>query len=136
VTLVRRATPDDLEAIGRIQEASPEAARWIPAEYLVYDCWVAEAGGKVAGFLVSRKAGEEREILNLAVEPASRRRGLARALVLHELASGGRAWFLEVRESNAEARRLYANCGFRETGVRAGYYDGPAEDAVVMSFFS
>ena len=44
-------------------------------------------------------------------------------------AEGGRAVFLEVRESNASARALYRKAGFKETGGRTGYYSDPAEDA-------
>ena len=69
---VRAATADDLAAIAAIQEASPEASQWDPASYLDYECSVAASGGRVAGFLVVRQiASDEREILNLAVDPAA-----------------------------------------------------------------
>jgi len=134
--LIRRATRDDLTAIARIQAASFKASQWDPESYLRYDCYVAEADDELSGFLVSRGIADEREILNLAVHPAFRRRGLASALVQHELAATARAWFLEVRGGNAGARRLYAKLGFVEIATRPAYYANPAEDAIVMRFFS
>ena len=86
--------------------------------------------------MVAIDAADEGEILNLAVVPAGRRRGLGHALVhriLETLASrGARAIYLEVRESNAPARRLYAAHGFREVGRRKQYYRRPIEDAIVL----
>jgi len=134
---IRPATKDDLVAIAKIQEASPQASHWDPGEYLAYDCVVAEVADKVCGFLVSREtAPGEREILNLAVEPSSRRKGIARALLEHQFRSYQGDWYLEVRESNAEATKLYENLHFKRVAVRKGYYDTPPESAIVMRFFS
>lgn len=97
---------------------------------------VAEVGGGVAGYVVARDAAGEGEILNLAVAPAGRRHGVGRALVecvLGELSTRGvRDVFLEVRESNAAARALYAAQGFQEVGRRRRYYRQPVEDAIVL----
>jgi [ribosomal protein S18]-alanine N-acetyltransferase len=86
----------------------------------------ATEGRRLVGFIVSRLAADEAEILSIAVEPARRGRGLARALLdrnLRRLAgAGARAVFLEVDEGNAPARALYRRAGFREIGRRAGYY--------------
>ncbi len=143
---IRPATRDDLAAIAAIQAASPEASQWEPASYLEHDCTVAIVDGAVAGFLVSREiAGVhvshpsgrgEREILNLAVHPSQRRRGVARRLLENELAGARGQWFLEVRESNAGARRFYEALGFRVSGQRKDYYREPPEGAIVMRFFS
>jgi ribosomal-protein-alanine N-acetyltransferase len=140
---VRAATAEDVPAIAVIQALSPEASQWDPASYLGYDCMVAttlpDGGGtaRVLGFLVARQiAPGEREILNLAVEPSERRRGVARALLRAELGRGKNRWFLEVRESNSCAIRLYANAGFRVTGRRESYYHDPPETAIVMKFNS
>src|SRR5256885_11226021 len=98
--VIRAATAEDLPAIAAIQAASPGAAQWEPGSYLDYDCRVADASGCVAGFLVIRQvAPDEREILNLAVDPAKRRRGIARELLAAAMGAKG-AWFLEVRGSN------------------------------------
>jgi ribosomal protein S18 acetylase RimI-like enzyme len=135
---LRAATPDDLAAIARIQAASPEASQWEPASYLAYDCLVAIFEGAVAGFLVTRSTGpDESEILNLAVDPALRRHGIARRLMEHVLGQDSKvAWFLEVRESNATAIGLYRALGFRVAGRREEYYQEPLEAGIVMRILS
>lgn len=135
--LVRRGGEADLAAIAAIQSASPQAAQWPPADYLSYDLRVAVCGDRVAGFLADRQvAGGEREILNLAVAPEFRRRGVARALVRSFLDGFHGVVFLEVRSSNAGARELYKSLGFQELALRHGYYDFPPEPGVVMKFRS
>lgn len=98
--------------------------------------FVAEAAGAIIGYTIGRVAADEGEILNVGVHPGWRRRGVARALVrtlLDALAAGGaRQVYLEVRESNAAARQLYAGYGFGEVGRRARYYRRPVEDAVIL----
>jgi len=80
--MVRPGCEADLDAVARIQSASPEAAQWDVREYLKYDFVVALCGESVAGFAVARRvAPDESELLNLAVDPAFRRRGIARRLV-------------------------------------------------------
>jgi ribosomal-protein-alanine acetyltransferase len=134
---IRPARFTDLAVIAAIQSASPEAAWWNPPDYLKHDCRVAEVKGCVAGFLVTREvAPGEREILNLAVDPAERRTGIARGLVGDALARAKGAWFLEVRASNSAAIQLYESAGFKRAGRRPAYYREPAEDAIVMRFFS
>ncbi len=97
---------------------------------------VAETGDTIAGYVVALDAADEGEILNLAVAPAGRRNGLGRALVEEILealvARGVRQVYLEVRESNAPARALYAAQEFREVGRRKQYYRRPVEDAIVL----
>jgi [ribosomal protein S18]-alanine N-acetyltransferase len=131
--LIRAATPDDLPGIAGIQGTSG----WSPPSYLHYDCRVAVSDGFITGFLVSRQtAPGEREILNLAVHPSFRRRGIARSLLEDELARSRGAWFLEVRESNLAALALYESMGFHPSGRRPDYYLDPPESAIVMRFFS
>lgn len=131
---IRPARAEDREAIAAIQSVSPEAARWDPAGY---DVEVAEVAGRVVGFLVTRALGDaEFEILNLAVAPPQRRAGIARALVrwLCERVRGD--VFLEVRESNLAARKLYQSLQFQEVSRRPDYYDYPSETGIVMKFHS
>lgn len=128
---IRKALPSDsprLEGIERLSFADPT---WRGDDFFRYDCVVAEIEGQIAGFIVSRSVYQEREILNLAVAPEWRRRGVAKALLEHQLAQGG-THFLEVRESNLAAQALYRQFGFHEVGRRFGYYDLPAESAIVM----
>ena len=85
----------------------------------------------LVGFIMSRMAADEAEILSVAVAPARRGRGLSRPLLDHHLRSlaglGARAIFLEVDEHNVPACRLYEGAGFREAGRREAYYaDGAA----------
>jgi len=88
----------------------------------------AVAGRTVIGFILSRSAAGEAEILSVAVAPSWRGRGFAGTLLhlhLRRLAGlGVQTVFLEVDENNAPARRLYRRAGFREVGRRQGYYDG------------
>jgi ribosomal protein S18 acetylase RimI-like enzyme len=133
---VRAATAEDLAAITAIQALSPEASQWDPASYLGYECLVA-TDTRMLGFLVTRQTTPgEREILNLAVDPSARRRGVARALLQVELGRGKNQWFLEVRESNFRAIKLYESAGFRVAGRRESYYRNPPEPGIVMKFDS
>lgn len=83
-------------------------------------------GGGLVGFIVSRLAVDEAEVLSIAVARARRGCGLARSLLdlnLRRLAGlGARTVFLEVDEHNAAACALYRGAGFREAGRRQGYY--------------
>lgn len=128
--MIRAGAASDLERVEAIQKASPEAAQWTVSDYLYYSFVVAEIDGAVAGFAVWRGVDvEEWELLNIAVDPAWRGRGVGRALI--DALPAGRV-FLEVRESNANARRLYEQCGFAVIGKRRRYYQHPAEDGIVL----
>lgn len=91
----------------------------------------------IIGYIVCWLVADELHILDLATEPAQRRKGIARQLVLAALRYGYernvRRSFLEVRTSNAAALNLYEGLGFVRSIVRKGYYDLPVEDAVVMA---
>jgi [ribosomal protein S18]-alanine N-acetyltransferase len=139
--VIRRGGAGDLGAIAAIQAASPEAAQWDVSDYVRYDLRVAICEKQVVGFLVSRVAGgptgpSEREILNLAVPPDFRRKGVARALVQSLLNDKAGPVLLEVRPSNRAAVGLYKSLGFEEISRRPGYYDSPPEAAIVMKFHS
>lgn len=92
-------------------------------------------GRVVVGFILSRLAADEAEILSVAVAPNERGRGLSQGLLqthLGQLAGlGVRTLYLEVEETNAPARRLYARAGFRDVGLREGYYQGAGRPARV-----
>ena len=75
-------------------------------------------------------------MMNVAVSPAYRRRGIARELIqalLRELArQGSHRLTLEVRASNAPARALYESLSFAQVGRRPNYYRNPKEDALIL----
>jgi ribosomal-protein-alanine N-acetyltransferase len=154
VIAVRPAAESDLDEIWRIQSASGQAAQWNAADYLAHECVVAVIGdrapgeessgmnahsteGRIAGFAVARRtAPDEIEILNVAVDPPYRRRGVARSLIQELVVKFPGAVFLEVRQSNSAARKLYHSLGFQVIAVRQNYYDSPDESAIVMKFHS
>ena len=96
----------------------------------------AEHDGVVTGFACFRVTATEAELLNLAVLPLVRRQGTGSRLLKHvfqEVAQrGAERIFLEVRESNVAAWRLYERFGFQPVGRRRGYYAQPAADAVIL----
>jgi ribosomal-protein-alanine N-acetyltransferase len=89
----------------------------------------------LAGFIMSRMAADEAEILSVAIAAGRRGRGLSRPLLdvhLRSLAGRSvRAVLLEVDEQNEPARRLYNRAGFREVGRRQGYYESGATALVL-----
>jgi [ribosomal protein S18]-alanine N-acetyltransferase len=92
------------------------------------------------GFVLSRQAADEAEILSTALTPAVRGRGYARQLLAHHLEQlsriGVRTVHLEVDEGNAPALALYRHFGFREAGRRLSYYtkpDGSRAGALILS---
>lgn len=103
-----------------------------------YSCWVMECGGEVAGYAVLMIGVHEAHLLNLSIALDWQGKGYGRALLLHLVAIArdceAAHIFLEVRPSNAAARRLYAAEGFQEITVRRGYYPSGRmrEDAILM----
>jgi ribosomal-protein-alanine N-acetyltransferase len=97
---------------------------------------VALNGDLLQGYVIARAIAGEGEILNLAVAPEVRGRQLGGRLLdamLERLRQAAvREVFLEVRERNAAARRLYLSRGFEEVGRRGRYYRHPVEDAIVL----
>ncbi|KPF71440.1 hypothetical protein IP88_10805 [alpha proteobacterium AAP81b] len=91
---------------------------------------LAQVASAAAGFTLCRSAGGEVELLLIAVTPAVRGRGIGRLLLdtacADARARGAEEIFLEVRENNMAARRLYARAGFAEVGRRRDYYAGSA----------
>ena len=97
---------------------------------------VAEENGAVAGYIGSQTCTDESDVMNVAVHPDFRRRGIGEALVnvlVAELkAMGSHCLTLEVRASNAPAIALYEKMGFHEIGRRKNYYRNPKEDALIL----
>lgn len=134
----------DLDAVMAIETASftnpwsREMFAWELEHSDVARVWVLREGsGTIVAFCSCWLIFDELHIHTLAVLPDRRRQGHARALleeVLRDAArQGARSATLEVRESNEPARRLYEHAGFAVTGKRPGYYEKPAEDALILS---
>jgi ribosomal-protein-alanine N-acetyltransferase len=140
VTL-RDAVIGDIDALMAIERASfsvpwseGSVFREIGADDGIF--LVAERESRVVGFAIARLTVPDAELLNLAVEPQSRGFGVASELLREILARletrGVTAVYLEVRQSNDAARRLYERHAFESVGRRRRYYDEPTEDAIVM----
>jgi ribosomal-protein-alanine N-acetyltransferase len=138
--VVSEARPGDAAAIAAVHGASfqrgwgeDEIHRLLIEKNVV--AHRAMSGRKFVGFILSRLAAGEAEILSVAIAPAWRGRGVSRQLLnlhLRRLAGFGvSAVFLEVGERNSPACRLYRRAGFREVGRRQGYYEGGAAALVV-----
>ena len=104
-----------------------------------YACWVYREGNRLIGYAVLLLAAGEGHLLNLSVAGNAQRRGHGRNL-LHHLVRVARehkakVLFLEVRPTNQVGQRLYAGYGFRQIGVRRGYYPARKgrEDALVLA---
>lgn len=97
---------------------------------------VALEDDQVVGYIGSQSVPPEADVMNLAVAPTYRRRGIGRSLmqalteVLHS--QGIESLFLEVRASNDPALALYGEFGFTEVGRRKKYYVNPTEDALIL----
>jgi [ribosomal protein S18]-alanine N-acetyltransferase len=142
---VRPGTASDLDALMEIARHSVTAAQWPSAEYekLISpdsrrEFLVVVEDDRVCGFIVGREVAGEWEIENVAVSGDARRRGLGSRLLGEFLdrvrARGGTEVYLEVRESNQAARKLYEKWGFVEAGRRKSYYHNPPEDAMSLRF--
>ncbi len=97
---------------------------------------VAVENDRVAGYVGSQTVMGETDMMNIAVHPDFRRRGIAEALV-NALVEGlktmdSHCLTLEVRDSNAPAIALYEKLGFQQTGLRKNYYRNPREDALIL----
>ncbi len=138
---IRQASPADADALSVLERRcfsdpwSAEGFREVLSTSICFGL-VAAAGKELEGYFLARLLVGEAEVLNLAVNPDHRRRGIGRALLKAGLSElrlrGGREVFLEVRESNAAARAMYLELGFRVVGARQRYYRQPVEDALVL----
>ena len=138
---IRSAVPADAKALVELERRA-FTDPWSETSFheALTSAWtfalVAEKRRAVVGYIIGREVAGSGEVLNLAVAPEYRRRGIAGALLESGLASFRRRRvdevFLEVRESNRSAQALYLGRGFRAVGQRAAYYRNPKEDALVL----
>ncbi len=140
---LRPMTPEDVDAVMQVEERAFPFP-WTGGIFLDclkhgYSCWIYEQDGHIAGYAAVMFVLDEMHLLNICIRPDLQGQGLGSRLLrtLERVARGVKAetCFLEVRQSNFSAIRLYLNAGFNEVGLRKGYY--PAllgrEDAVVMA---
>lgn len=149
MTLVLRpAETDDLSALGALMSASFDPCygeAWSDAQLLAAlgfpDTWaeLALGDGDPVGFSLTRRIGDEAELLLIAVRPEWRNRGVAGRLLASAAesarAKGATMLFLEVRATNDAALHLYQRNGFQVVGRRKDYYAGPGKqryDALTM----
>ena len=99
-------------------------------------CLGAFEGADLGGYVINSRYVDAWHVMNVAVDPARQRRGVASALLERrfELTRDDerRGYTLEVRVSNADAIRLYEKLGFESRGIRRGYYTDNREDALIM----
>ncbi|MEN3341194.1 MAG: [ribosomal protein S18]-alanine N-acetyltransferase [Actinomycetota bacterium] len=92
--------------------------------------------GRLCGYLVVSRYVDAWHVMNVAVDPEQRGRGIATMLLerLFELTADDahRGYTLEVRVSNETAIRVYERLGFESRGIRRGYYTDNREDALIM----
>ena len=136
-------TLEDVNAVLAIEQAV-QAYPWTRGNFIDalsrgYVCRVDEECGEIRGYAVLMPVLDEAELLNIGVAAGRQRKGLGRAMLLEMLDMACEKnmlrVFLEVRASNAAALALYRSAGFREIGVRRGYYQNAngSEDAITMA---
>jgi len=138
--IIRPMTEPDLDAVQVIEQTSFPVP-WQRVHFLHELSaphsfpFVAATEGTVVGYVCLQSLFEEAQILDIAVDPRQRGKGIARLLMAHAFAAareqGAEFMALEVRASNTPAITLYERLGFVRTHVRQGYYEG-REDAVLM----
>lgn len=144
--LLRPATEDDINRVAHIErtcfadpwtEESFRRLLGIPSAIFLVALFPPDEA--ITGYVIAFSVGEDAEVLNVAVAPEFRGRGLAGqmldAALIQLAAQGVHTAFLEVRESNGAARSLYRSRGFSEIGRRSKYYRRPVEDALVLRRF-
>lgn len=139
---IRAMTIEDIPAVAAM-EAQDSRTPWSDTAILTYfvrdDTLLmvaAGADGEIEGFCGLLRLDPEAEILDITVRHDMRRRGIGEALLTAVLdkaeESGIHTVYLEVREGNLPARRLYEKLRFEAYGRRPRYYTEPVEDAIVM----
>lgn len=139
--IVRTAGRDDIDVLVNISQKSV-VPPWSAGNFAdaiqsnLCKVVVGESDGTVCGYIVCYHAADEGEIPQVAVAESFRRKGIASSMMemlFDKLRDDGICrLFLEVRERNAVAIKLYERMGFLSVGVRKDFYTNPKEDAVIM----
>jgi ribosomal-protein-alanine N-acetyltransferase len=140
---LRPMTPEDMDAVMAIEERAFPFP-WTRNIFLDclrhgYSCWVYEENNQMVGYAAVMFSLDEMHLLNICIRPEDQGKRLGSRLwkTLERIGQGMKAetCFLEVRQSNFSAIRLYMNIGFNEIGLRKGYYPAVVgrENAIVMA---
>jgi len=139
--IIREMSEDDIHRVMEIERRS-FVSPWTRGMFeetiasAISTSFILEKNMEILGYIMLYSVEDEAHIMNLAVHPDHRRKGCALKLIDHTIShfSGGNVsrFFLEVREGNMNARRLYKKYGFGIIGKRKGYYTETNEDALVM----
>ena len=97
--------------------------------------WITEIKQKIVGFLIEQRCDNEINILNLAIDKSFQNRGLGQEMVgcFLKIIPNNSSVFLEVKESNFIARKIYSNLNFKDIDIRKNYYNDGG-DAFIMQY--
>jgi len=141
--IIRKMAVEDLEQVVAIDQIS-FSLPWPPRSFYfevtsnpASRCWVADLDGKIIAMLVAWFIVDEIHIATIATRPDFRKQGVGEDLLAHTLQfaqdEGALTSFLEVRESNESAMKMYVKFGYVETNRRKNYYADNGEDAILMT---
>lgn len=136
---IRRLTYGDLPGVLSIERRSFPAP-WSLAMFVLEVskpsgvCLAATVGDEIVGYLVCSRYADVFHLMNVAVDPDRRRRGIAVRMIRRMLSEAGQdeRYTLEVRVSNHRAIAMYEDLGFKRAGRRRRYYSDNGEDAMIM----
>ena len=137
----RRAIPKDATGISELEDMIfNDAWSYRDVQDLICTeggmCFCAIDGDEVIAYVIGRLIAPEGEIYRIAVREDKRGRGIGYRLLDYAVKTskgqGLERLFLEVRSKNVPAIKLYTSYGFKQIGLRKGYYKNPADDAVIM----
>ena len=138
---IKKLTAAHVDAVAQLETicfSTPWSSNSIANELInPLSLWlVAEEDGILLGYIGSQTVMDEADMMNVAVEPSARRRGVAERLVSRLVCDlgclGVKHLTLEVRVSNEPAIALYNKLGFVQVGRRPNYYRNPKEDALIL----
>lgn len=139
--MIRQMQTEDIEdvvSIERLVQTHPWSTQQFQDSLATYQCTVYEQANQVVGFCILQPVLDEANLLLMAIHPDHHGKGLGYELLdysIQQLKNSPIQIFLEVRESNTAAIRLYEKTGFHQIDLRKNYYpnrDGSKEHAVIM----
>lgn len=139
--MIRLMQENDLESVAGIEQlvqTHPWSKQQFQESFTSYQCTVYEQANQVVGFCILQPVLDEANLLLMAIHPSQQGKGLGYELLessIQQLKNNPIQIFLEVRESNTAAIRLYEKSGFHQIDLRKNYYpnhDGSREHAVIM----